>query len=344
MEDKNELLELIYNTTNKINETFIKKLLYGDIEFNYFDLDTINTIIQGDTEEIKKIFKLNFGLICKILQENYSDINININLDSSNCNELRIKGEMAFKHDVYISFEYLDKLYECGFDFIEKNKKYVLSEEDDENIYLYDKQKHISGKVNVDYYDEYYEYIDDYKFNQKYEYFIENAIYRILLVLAAIKEDEYKLAEILFVQANKDSEDITSKLDYFKEILNIKKNNIFNLEKWYELTMPTNPKTGEDFTYKQFIKHIKKQVMQNFENDIIISENGDIDFDTFYKIIMSIDSGVSFCIILYRKTFLNVFETLMISLKTINKLLMQINKTKRYIPEYIDNVIETLKK
>ena len=54
---------------------------------------------------------------------------------------------------------------------------------------------------------------------------------------------------------------------------------------------------------------------------------------------MRLDKNISKIILNYKTVFTQAINTLFDALKEINKLIQQINKTKKYIPQYINQLL-----
>jgi len=264
----------------------------------------------------KDLFKFNMFVLVNQLRTYFSDADINISFDKPNRNETLIKDyDDTHTHNVYIDMSYNEKYYDCGFDFLEKT-------------FHVNENKYISAQVNLDVYKLFDEDVDNYND------YLENCIYRLLILLCSLFKNEYTLAEILFAKANADDKNIKRQSAIFRKILYEYKNNKFNLRDWYDEIIPINLETGENQSWEEFIE---------FLNCILIEINyvdiNCIQYSDFEKIILEISSDISPKIQFYKMMYIQCNRTLMLSLKTINELIDQISKTKKYIPQYINNFL-----
>jgi hypothetical protein len=302
-------------------EECIQTINYGsELEFKYIDfknIDLSNSEISPD-----EIFKFNMFLIVSKLSDNFSKINIKLAYNYTNRNELILKEQQfTFKNDVMITFNKEQNYFECGLDYIKKSL-------------FVDSYKNISSHVNLDY----YKYFDEDTDNLNV--FMEDCIYRLLIILCSLENDEYKLAEILFIKSNSNTNltDLKDQLEIFKKIINGKKNNFVNLKDIYEQFMPVNPDTGDDMNYEQFIKYIQDDIFIGDELDL--NNNELMNWNDFELVILGLDKNISPNIKYYKIIYKQAINTLLLSLKTIIELIQQINKTKKYIPQYIQQLLE----
>jgi hypothetical protein len=287
---------------------------YGDgLDFKYINFQNINLTKSIVTPQ--EIFNLNIFLVISKLSDYFSNTNINLAYEKSNRNELILKdSNFAIKHNIYISFKQDDKYFDCGIDFVNKSS-YI------------DQYQYISSIVNLDYYRYFDENIDTI------DTFMEDCICRLLIIMCSLNNDEFKLAEILFIKSNKNLSDLKEQLEIYKKIIYGKKNNFVNFSEFYEELMPVDPDTGADMEYEEFIKYIQDNIFNgeklNFSNDNLLY------WDDFDLVLLCLDKNISKIIINYKKIYIQAMNTLNTALKTIIELVQQINKTKKYIPQYI---------
>lgn len=295
----------------------IETINYGtDLEFNYINFQNIDLTNSQITPQ--EIFNLNMFLVISKLSDYFDGTNINLAYGVPNRNELILKDSNgAIKHDIYINFNQGKQYFECGFDFLRKT-------------FFVDEYKYISSIVNLDYYKYFDEDID------KINIFMEDCVNRLLIILCSFNNDEYKLAEILFISANRNLSNLNIQLEIYKKIIYGKKNNFVNLNEFYEELMPVNPNTGLDMEYDEFKKYIEDNIFNESELTYINSNNGDlISWDDFESIIFDFDKNISKIIINYKKVYKEAKNTLFLALKTIIELVQQINKTKKHNPQYM---------
>jgi hypothetical protein len=302
-------------------ENYVKTISFGnELEFKYIDFQNYNIDFQSNNiDKINiEIFKFNMALIIGQLNIYFNNVTIKITFDEPNRNEFLIKDyDKTIKHDVYVSLYKSNEYFDCGFDYIEKSL----------NI---DNYRNISSLINLDYYKYFDEECDNYNI------FIEEIIFRLLIILCSLNSDEYKLAEILFIKTNNHLDNLQEQVDKFKKIIYGKKEGNIDLMNFYEVLLPVDIETGDDMNYKEFIKYIESKI--KFKLDFL-DNNKIINWSIFELILMNLDSDISIRIDNYKMVYIQATNTLFEALKTINDLIKQINKTKKYNPQYIEEFL-----
>lgn len=291
---------------------------YGnELEFNYINFQNINLFKSHIT--LQQIFKFNMFLIISKLSEHFKNTNIKLTFDNASRNELILKDiDTTIKHDIYISFNQEDKYFECGFDFVKKKKHF-------------DEYKYVSSMVNLDYYKYFDEDVD------KINTFIEDIIYRLLTILCSLNNDEFKLAEILFIKSNRNLLDSIEHVEIYKQIITGKKNKFVNFYEMYEKLSPINPETGKDLDYNEFIIYIQDKILDGRKMNI--TNNNILLWEDFEWIILNLDKNIGFIIEHYKNIYIQSINTVILALKTIIELTQQINKTKKNIPQYVNQLL-----
>lgn len=322
MESNNifDIENFLKNFTLVDQDKFTKKIIFGkNFEFNYLDFS--NLIYQNDNFISKDIFKFNIYLIISQFKNMFkTNVEIRINFDSPCKNQiLMFEFDKTDKHDIYIQFLGSNGKYsDCALDFVEKT-------------FDINKAKYVNSIVNLNLYRCFEEDIDNY------DKFIENVIYRLLILLCNITKDEYMMAEILFAKTNSTHKNIKKELEIFRKIIYSKKSNKFNLYEWWEEIIPTDIITGEDLEFNDFVKIIEADIGKiNFEYN---SNHHIISYTLFQKIMLNINSKLSKKINDYKNIYIQSIDMLMEALRTINELVDEINKSKNYIPEYVNNLL-----
>lgn len=311
-------LEFLKNFEGENFDDCIDIIRYGDdFEFKYINFQKIN--LAKSVINPNEIFKFNMFLISSKLSEYFNSINIMLSFDVPNRNESIVKDiDYAIKHDVYISFSKNEKYFDCGFDFLKKT-------------FHMDSYRYSSSLINMDYYKYFDEDID------KIDNFMEECIYRLLIILCSLNEDEYELAKILFIKSNKNSKNLLQELEIYKKIINGKKNKSINFNDFYEQLMPVEPETGIDMEIDEFKKYIEQNIFD--DESLNICEKNLLSWEDFELIIMNLDSSISIIVKNYKKVYSQAINTLILALKTIIELIQQINKTKKYIPQFINELL-----
>jgi len=292
---------------------------YGnDLVFKYIDFKKINQDDCGVS--FQDIFKFNMECIITQLSEYFPKILIFINYDEPNRNETLIKDwEKTIKHDTYIRFEYDGEYFDCGFDFIKKD-------------IIINNYRYISSQVNLDYYKYFDEDCDSLNI------FMSDCIRKLLTIICAISNDEFKLAEIMFADTNRELENLQVQIGKFRKIIYGKKEGKMDFNEYYGYICPIDEETGEDMCKDQFIQYIESNVFEGKKIKFI--NNQFLSWDDFELIVIKLNSNISLNNIdTHKIVYIQATNTLMSALKTIIELIKQINKTKKYIPQYIDNFL-----
>lgn len=311
-------------------EEYTNTINYGDeVVFKYIDLDKLDlancNYIYG--VKVQDIFKFNIALIIAKALEYFPQLSSAMHFDMPNYNELSIKQcEHALTHNVYVRFGYNNSYYDCGYDIIE-SKSF-----DDEGNSIYGEQeqrKFRDSVINLDYYKQF-----DVECG-KYKSYIESCTYELLIILSCVSDDKRKLATIIFANIVKNEKDFRQQIQLFKKIIKERQEKKINFDDFYDYVMPTNPDTGDDMTKKQFIKYIEKNVIKS---QIEFIDAKYISIRTFNCIVMRISTNVSPCIENYKTIFPVAFEMVDDASDLIIKLVKQINVTKKYMPQYINDL------
>lgn len=316
--EKKELIEQI---------TMGKKLVFNYINGEKFikfvnDENIFNEITFID------IMKYNFSQIILQLEKYFSNVKI-VMLNNSQCiTESEIKqNNYTYKYDLYLILNKNDKIYEYGFDF------YSSQSEIPENKFTH-------SKTLLDDYVYYLE--EDIKTNQDMEYYLNEILFKLLTSICALIDDEYLLAEILYVKTNKKDKtkkEIIKDLSYFLKIINWKKDDKIDLDDLYDDLEIIDNNLEKQINFVDFTNLIKK-VCDNFELKFNKKEKT-ICFDIFESFILS-SSNTNYSsrkIMYYLKIYMQAMKLLMESLKIIISLIKEINIKKKYTADYINNLI-----
>ena len=328
-----EKIDLLYQ------EKYIDKIFFGnELEFSYIKL---KNNFDDKMISIRDIFKFNMKSIIIQINKYFPEININIDFNVPNRNEFIIKKyDETFKYDVYVSISNSQNaFYDCGYDFVNNknidnnkyqnfsyNKEYLKIFDNDDN-YI-DNYKYISSIINLDYYNYFVE-------NNDYKSFLSESIYRLLILLCAINSDEYKLAEIMFIKNNLELKNLSVKVQKFKKIINGEKNEFIDFYEFYEIISPINPETDKDMDFIEFKKYVEDKIMDK----IILCDNN-IPWKQFELILIRLDSDISKNIDPWKILYIDAVSTLKESLRTINMIINEMNKKKKYIPQYLKEFLE----
>ena len=318
---------------NRYEKDVLEEIMYGKkIIFNYMNGDKLIKLL--DSKNIARenlsfldMLKYNFDKIIIQLEDIFQDIKINKFVNSSCMSECKIKKqEYTYKYDIYLVLSKDDKIYEYGFDFISE-----LSD--------IPENKYSHSKTLLDNYE--YFAKDDVQTNEDIKYYLNETLFRLLIAICALKDDEYQLAEIMFVKTNcenKSTKQILKDLGYFLRIINWKKSNSIMIEDLYDELMLTDNKTNETINFKKFTKTLnliceKNEVKYN-------PTNKTISFDIFEEIVLNINEYYESSVMSqYKLVYKKAMNMLMNSLKIIIQMVKEINMKKKFTPYYINNLI-----
>lgn len=306
------------------------------LKFEYLNSDKLFKLVEE-----KKLDKENPINLCHmdILQYNlnkiigqimnfFPDVKIKKYIKSPCATECKIKQEeFTYKYDLYTVMTKDDKIYEYAYDFFP-------------NLSTVPENKYSHSKTLLDDYQYYIS--EDINSNKDVERYLNLNLFKLLTAICALNNDEYQLAEILFVQSNKDNKtqkQIMKELGYFLRIINWKKSNEIDIEDLFDECMFTDKETGETISFKKFTKTVnlicdKNDVKYDMKNKIS-------SFEIFEEIVFNINEYFeSSTISQYKMVYKKAMKILMDSLVIIIELIKEINKKKTFTPDYINNLIE----
>jgi hypothetical protein len=301
-------------------ENFANEIHFSsDYEFQYFDLD------QMDCKKIKtrpeNIFKINFHMIGKKLRKYFPKTKININFEASSENDTLIKkNSCTYKHDVCIKLTNQDnETYDIGLEYFEFIHDRIK-----------DDDKEISSKVILDGYYVYHESSNN--FNE----YMRETIYNIMITICTIEDDPYILSKINFFNNYKNIRSLKSDTVKFNNIMKWKRENIFNFKKIFEIFVISNPDTGLEYEFEEFIKHIDEKFKININ---FLDDKSNCEYKYFVDLIVQVDASYSSNILTYRKIYTRTMDVLIDSQKQMIKWIKQMNNSRKLIPQYLDSFL-----
>jgi len=323
----------IQTNLNKFKNDISDEIIYGkNLKFNYINGDKFFQLINSKNIDVENlsyldILKYNFDEIITQLVNFFPDIKINKFSNSQCVSECKIKQQnYTYKYDIYLVLSKNDKIYEYGLDFFS-------------NLEQNPPNKYLDSKILLDN----YEYFagDDVSSNLDIKYYLNETLFKILTSICALKDDEYQLAETIFVKSNstnKTSKQLLKELGYFLRIIEWKKSNSINLEDLYDSLMLESNETNEQITKKQFLK-IVNEICSN-KNITFTTKQQSISYETFEVLLLNISSNYNSQVLQqYKDTYLKAMGLLLDSLKIIINLVKEINMKKKSTPDYINNLI-----
>ena len=320
--------------TEQEQKSITDEIICGrELKFNYINGDKLFELM--DTKGIEKenlryidILKYNYNQIFSQIVSYFPDIKIN-KFENSPCANEYVNFEInsTYRYGIYLVLTKEEKSFEYGFDF------FSSSVENQENKYEH-------SKILLDNYE--YFYSEDIDSNDDIKRYLDETLFKIMVAICSITDDEYKLAEILFAKTNKNKltlRQLAKELGYFVRMINWKKIDCIDLKDLYDDLGLINNETEEEITLKKFkkiIKSICEKYKVNFD-----TEQENINFNVFEKIILHMDSNYTSDIFdTYKDVYQQSMSMLMQSLKLIIQLTNEMNMRKKFFTKYISFLIE----
>lgn len=328
-----EVNQRFYQVISKQEEDICNEMICGKkLKFKCTDSDKLFKLSEAkniSTNGIThlNILQYNFNQIILQLAEYFPDIKINKFANSPCISECKIKQEeFTYKFDLYVVMTKGDKIYEYGYDF------FTHLSDIPENKYSH-------SKTLLDDYQ--YFLSEDIQSNEDIVHYLNENLFKILTAICALKDDEYQLAEIMFVKLNQENmtqKQMLKELGYFLRVINWKKSNEINLEDLFDNLLLENNETNKQINKKQFLKIINNICS---EKKIAFStQQNNISYEILEIMLMNINSHNSQILQQYKDTYLKAMKMLMDSLKIIIELVKEINMKKTFTPDYINNLIK----
>lgn len=306
------------------------------LKFQYLNSDKLFKLIEE--KKINKensinlchmdVFWYNLNKIIGQIMNFFPDVKINKFVNSPCATECKIKlEEFTYKYGLYVVMTKNNKIYEYAYDFFP-------------NLSTIPENKYSHSKTLLDDYQYYIS--EDINSNEDVERYLNESLFKLLTAICALKNDEYQLAEILFVKSNKENKtqkQILKELGYFLRVINWKKSNEVDLEDLFDECMFTDKETCDTISFKKFTKTLnlicdKNDVKYNMKNKIS-------NFEIFEEIVFNINEYFeSSTISQYKMVYKKAMKILMDSLVIIIELVKEINNKKTFTPDYINNLIE----
>lgn len=328
LEEKNHFTII----TEGERKTTLEEIICGkELKFDYVNGEKLMALFKSKGAKGLKyldVLKYNYEQIFLQLSKYFPDIKIN-KFNCSPCiNECaNFDIDSTYKYDIYVVLAQGDKIFEYGFDFFES--------QDD-----CPQNKYEHSKILLDNYE--YFYSEDVNTNDDIKHYLEETLFKLLVAICSIRDDEYKLAEILFVKTNKDSMEkkiLLKELSYLTRVIGWKKLNLINLGDLFDNLMLIDKNKEEEITFKEF-KKIIKTICEKYNVKFDIKQK-EISYNIFEKIILHISTDYESEILdSYKDIYQCSMSMLMQSLKLIIQLTTEMNMRKKFISRYIQYLIE----
>jgi len=318
------ILEDYVKTRNKYKKHKIN--ITDDYEFEYIEYN-------DDNIRQENIFKLNLLNIVNKLKKYFPKLSINIFFEKNTWADKEIKLTKAiYKHDVVINIRNNDVGDNGGDGDVDDNQdientfEIVLEYFEKIHNRFSDGDKYISTTQTTD---------DYLVFNEKTdsisEYF-EKTIYTLIKFICASTDDKYELSKIMYYKKNLNKKSKRMKNDYFSRVIDYKRNNMFNLEDFY------NELKIKNYSFDEFVQFIEDE----YEIELDLDDDNNCNSKNFDKLIILLDDNElqSSFIRNYKEIYINVINILNDASDEIIKL-MKVIRNKRFdLPIYVKNLLK----
>lgn len=275
-----QILDDYLNINDK--EISIHKIKIADqYEFKYIKC-------KEDDIRQENIFKLNFLNIVQKLNEYFSNVKILIQFEAATTVDTILKKpNCTYKHDVLIK--------------IQPNKEHVDNDDTFEVVLEYFEEIHNKfndddKKIATNLFSDAYLVFSEKEKNNDMKKFIKKSIYTIIeLICACLDEGKYELSKILYFNENYQSKnnDILLDVELFNKIIDVNKNNNFNLEYFYDQLKPVDPDTGDDLNFNEFIDYIDSNYNKRNNNFELNNTDNNYSSEVFNKLILFLNYNLS---------------------------------------------------
>jgi hypothetical protein len=306
-------------------EYLVKKIkIAGQYDFKYIEC-------KEDNIRQENIFKMNFLNIVEKLNEYFPNVKILIEFEASTTVDTFLKKpNCTYKHDVLIK--------------IQPNKDYVDSDETFEVVLEYfeeihnkfnDDDKKIATNLFSDAYMVFNEKEDDMK------KFIKKSIYTIMeLICACQDKGKYELSKILYFNETYQSKnnDILLDVELFNKIIDVNKNDKFNLEDLYNQLQPVDPDTGDDLNFNEFTDYIDNNYNKRNNNFELNNPDNNYSSDVFGKLILFLNYNLSNRILKYKQLYMMAIDKLFVASDRIREIMREQRKKRLQLPDFVKNI------
>lgn len=319
--------------TEQEKSSIMDEIICGkELKFNYINGDKLIKLL--DSKNIPKndiiyldILKYNYNHIFLQIANYFPNIEVNKFYDSPCVNECaNFHIDTVYRYGLYLILKKKDKIFEYGFDFFS-------------SIFENQENKYEHSKTLLDHYE--YFYSDDIKSNEDIKKYLDETVFKLIISIYTIYDDEYKLAEILFTRIYKDKMEtklFIKELGYFTRIIEWKKSNEINLDELFDSLQLVDNKTEKEITLNSF-KKIIKTLCDKWDIKFDIGQKF-INFRIFEVFLLNNFDLSSRTLIFYKKSYQQSMDILMQSLKLIIQLTNEMNMRKKFFSKYINFLIE----
>jgi len=320
---KDEELDDLLKEKEK-NNTIKEITVAGKYKFTY-------KIYKKDDIRQENIFKLNYYNIIEKLKYYFPQVNILIDFEKPTYIDKELKKKnTTYKHDVIVNFKKYDK--DDKEYNIDNTFEIVLEYFEKKHNRFNDEDKRISTNLFTD---EYYVYdVNKDDMNE----FITSTIYGMIQTICVTTNDEYELCKILYFDKSYKNNNLLNTIQYFNKIIDIQKNNKFNLKQFFRDIKPYNPDIEEEF---KDLDEFKDYIEDTYEINIkYIDIKYNCNADIFSNLIMHLNNSIDTndIIVNYKNIYLNAMKALNTASKKIIEILQKQRSKRLQLPEFIRNI------
>jgi hypothetical protein len=308
-------IDVLIDILEENEQTKYECIFSNDFSFEYYDW-------KSDLFRGENIFKANWLMIVNRLIEFFPHIKINIFYETASLIQKKILDkDFLSRHDVYITIEYNNTIYDIALEYFEKKSHNNKSAKNNDN------DKRICSIQETDIYLTFNEKTDDF------DKFMENSIHKLLLLICVSNNDYYSLAKINFFRNDKNNKYIARDTKLFNFLIEFKKSDKNEFLKIFKILAPKDIDTEESFTFDEFVEYL------NENHDIEIDEDNTCSYEQLESIIFDLHPDISDKLgqlkNMYRKSMKILFSS---SEELINFAKLN-NIKKKNLPKYISQFV-----
>ncbi len=287
----------------------------NDFTFEYYDW-------KSESFRGENIFKANWLIIVNKLTELFSEVKIKIFYETASVIQKKILDkDFLSRHDVYITIEYNNTIYDLALEYFEKKSHNTKSSKNNDN------DKRICSIQETDIYLTFNEKTDDF------DKFMENSIHKLLLLICVSNNDYYSLAKINFFRNDKTNKYLVRDTKLFNFLIEFKKSNKNDFLKIFKILAPKDIDTEEPFSFEEFIEYLNETL------DIEIDEDNMCSYEQLETIIFDLHPDISDKLGQLKNMFRKSMKILFSSSEELINFAKLNNIKKKNLPKYLSQFV-----
>ncbi len=287
----------------------------NDFTFEYYDW-------KSESFRGENIFKANWLIIVNKLTELFSEVKIKIFYETASVIQKKILDkDFLSRHDVYITIEYNNTIYDLALEYFEKKSHNTKSSKNNDN------DKRICSIQETDIYLTFNEKTDDF------DKFMENSIHKLLLLICVSNNDYYSLAKINFFRNDKTNKYLVRDTKLFNFLIEFKKSNKNDFLKIFKILAPKDIDTEESFSFEEFIEYLNETL------DIEIDEDNMCSYEQLETIIFDLHPDISDKLGQLKNMFRKSMKILFSSSEELINFAKLNNIKKKNLPKYLSQFV-----